>query len=90
MEVHRGAIQEKEGEETVSLLKDLGVPAFKAGGMPVIDLQRYSLFVGGLVKEERHFFMAGALRHAEEPGKLSADLCLRLVGSSRMGGHPMV
>ncbi len=24
MEVHRGAIQEKEGEETVSLLKDLG------------------------------------------------------------------
>jgi DMSO/TMAO reductase YedYZ molybdopterin-dependent catalytic subunit len=55
MEVHRRVVQEKEGEEKVSLLKDLGVPAFKAGGMPVIDLQRYSLFAGGLVKEERHF-----------------------------------
>lgn len=55
MEVHGRAIQEKEGEEKVSLLKDLGVPAFKAGGMPVIDLQKYSLFVGGLVKGERHF-----------------------------------
>jgi len=39
----------------MSILKDLGVPAFKAGGMPVIDLQNYFLFVGGLVEEERHF-----------------------------------
>jgi DMSO/TMAO reductase YedYZ molybdopterin-dependent catalytic subunit len=39
----------------MSILKDLNVPAFKAGGMPVIDLPNYSLSVGGLVKEERHF-----------------------------------
>ncbi len=39
----------------MSLLKDLGVPAFKAGGMPMIDLQNYSLSVRGLVKEERDF-----------------------------------
>ena len=39
----------------MSILKDHGVPAFKAGGMPVINLQNYSLSVGGLVKEERHF-----------------------------------
>jgi len=39
----------------MSILKDLGFPAFKAGGMPVIDLQNYSLFVGGLVKEEKTF-----------------------------------
>jgi DMSO/TMAO reductase YedYZ molybdopterin-dependent catalytic subunit len=39
----------------MSLLKDLGVPAFKAGGMPAMDLQHYSLFVGGLVEEEKHF-----------------------------------
>ena len=39
----------------MSILKDLGVPAFKAGGMPTIDLQTYVLSVGGLVKEERHF-----------------------------------
>jgi len=39
----------------MSNLKDLGMPAFKAGGMPMIELQSYSLFVGGLVKEERHF-----------------------------------
>jgi DMSO/TMAO reductase YedYZ molybdopterin-dependent catalytic subunit len=39
----------------MSILKDLGVPAFKAGGMPAIDLQHYSLFVGGLVEEEKHF-----------------------------------
>ena len=39
----------------MSILKDLGVPAFKAGGMPAIELQSYSLFVGGLVKGERHF-----------------------------------
>jgi DMSO/TMAO reductase YedYZ molybdopterin-dependent catalytic subunit len=39
----------------MSILKDLGVPAFKAGGMPAIDLHNYFLAVGGLVKEERHF-----------------------------------
>jgi len=39
----------------MSILKDLRVPAFKAGGMPVIDLGNYFLFVGGLVKEEKHF-----------------------------------
>jgi len=37
----------------MSILKDLGVPGFKAGGMPAIDLSNYFLFVGGLVKEER-------------------------------------
>jgi DMSO/TMAO reductase YedYZ molybdopterin-dependent catalytic subunit len=55
MEFHERAIQEKEGEEEVSVLKDLAVPVFKAGGMPVINLEKYSLFVGGLVKGERHF-----------------------------------
>ena len=39
----------------MSILKDLDVPAFKAGGMPVIDLQKYYLSVGGLVKEGKHF-----------------------------------
>jgi DMSO/TMAO reductase YedYZ molybdopterin-dependent catalytic subunit len=39
----------------MSVLKDLGVPAFKAGGMPTIDLRTYVLSVGGLVKEERRF-----------------------------------
>jgi DMSO/TMAO reductase YedYZ molybdopterin-dependent catalytic subunit len=39
----------------MSILKDLGVPAFKAGGMPTIDIQTYVLSVGGLVKGERHF-----------------------------------
>jgi len=39
----------------MSILKDLGAPAFKAGGMPTIDIQTYVLSVGGLVKEERHF-----------------------------------
>jgi len=39
----------------MSILKDLGVPAFKAGGMPAIDLKNYSLSVGGLVKEEKRF-----------------------------------
>jgi len=42
----------------MSILKDLGVPAFKAGGMPAIDLKNYSLSVGGLVKEEKHFSWA--------------------------------
>jgi len=39
----------------MSILKDLGVPIFKAGGMPAIDLRTYRLSVGGLVKEEHHF-----------------------------------
>ncbi len=39
----------------MSILKNLGVPAFKAGGMPVIDLHKYSLSVEGLVKMERYF-----------------------------------
>jgi len=39
----------------MSILKDLGVPIFKAGGMPLIDLNTYVLSVGGLVKEGRHF-----------------------------------
>jgi DMSO/TMAO reductase YedYZ molybdopterin-dependent catalytic subunit len=39
----------------MSILKDLGIPVFKAGGMPRIDLQNYSLSVEGFVKEEKHF-----------------------------------
>ncbi len=39
----------------MSVLKDLGVPAFKVGGMPAIDLKNYFLSVGGLVKEEKRF-----------------------------------
>jgi DMSO/TMAO reductase YedYZ molybdopterin-dependent catalytic subunit len=39
----------------MSILKDLGVPAFKAGGMPAIDLRDFFLSVGGLVKEEKRF-----------------------------------
>ncbi len=39
----------------MSILKDLRVPVFKAGGMPAIDVQTYVLSVGGLVKEECHF-----------------------------------
>ncbi len=39
----------------MSVLKDLGVPIFKAGGMPTIDLRRYGLFVGGLVEKEYRF-----------------------------------
>ena len=31
----------------MSIFKDLGVPGFKAGGMPAIDLSNYFLFVGG-------------------------------------------
>ena len=34
----------------MSLLKDLGVHIFKAGGTPVIDLRTYILTVGGLVE----------------------------------------
>jgi len=39
----------------MSILKDLDVPIFKAGGMPAIDLMNYVLLVGGLVKEKRSF-----------------------------------
>jgi len=39
----------------MSVLKDLGVPIFKAGGMPTIDLRRYGLSVGGLVEKEYRF-----------------------------------
>jgi len=39
----------------MSILKDLDVPIFKAGGMPAIDLTNYVLLVGGLVKEKRSF-----------------------------------
>ena len=45
----------------MSILKDLGVPIFKAGGMPTIEIQNYVLSVGGLVKEERHFSWQGIL-----------------------------
>ena len=34
----------------MNLLKDLGVPIFKAGGMPVIDLHTYILSIGGMVE----------------------------------------
>ena len=39
----------------MSSLKDLGVPVFKAGGMPAIDLRTYVLSVGGLVEKEYVF-----------------------------------
>ena len=39
----------------MSILKDLDVPVFKAGGMPAIDLTNYVLLVGGLVKEKWSF-----------------------------------
>ena len=39
----------------MSILRDLGAPIFKAGGMPAIDLRTYVLSVGGLVNEERNF-----------------------------------
>jgi len=39
----------------MSVLKDLGVPIFKAGGMPAIDLSTFVLSVGGLIKEKRLF-----------------------------------
>jgi DMSO/TMAO reductase YedYZ molybdopterin-dependent catalytic subunit len=39
----------------MSVLKDLGVPIFKAGGMPTLDLTTYVLSVGGMVKEKRLF-----------------------------------
>ena len=39
----------------MSILKDLGVPVFKAGGMPTIDLRTHVLSVGGLVEKEYGF-----------------------------------
>jgi DMSO/TMAO reductase YedYZ molybdopterin-dependent catalytic subunit len=39
----------------MSILNDLGVPIFKAGGMPTNDLATYVLSVGGMVKEKRFF-----------------------------------
>jgi DMSO/TMAO reductase YedYZ molybdopterin-dependent catalytic subunit len=45
----------------MSLLKELKVPAFKAGGQPEVDLRTYSLSIGGLVEEERHFSWAELL-----------------------------
>lgn len=39
----------------MSILRDLGVPIFKAGGMPTIEHHTYVLSVGGLVREERRF-----------------------------------
>src|SRR4030042_2285263 len=46
----------------MSILKDLGVPVFKAGGMPMIDLKTYRLSVGGLVEEVRHLLWEEILR----------------------------
>ena len=39
----------------MSILRELGVPIFKAGGVPTIDLRTYVLTVGGLVEKEQHF-----------------------------------
>jgi DMSO/TMAO reductase YedYZ molybdopterin-dependent catalytic subunit len=39
----------------MSILKELGVPIFKAGGMPIIDPRTYVLSAGGLVDKEYHF-----------------------------------
>jgi len=39
----------------MSILKDLKVPVFKAGGMPTTDLRSCSLLVGGLVERVRQF-----------------------------------
>ncbi len=39
----------------MSILRELGVPVFDAGGMPKIDLSTYILSVGGIAREERHF-----------------------------------
>ena len=39
----------------MSILKDLGVPVFKAGGIPAIDLRTYVLSVGGLLEKEHRF-----------------------------------
>jgi DMSO/TMAO reductase YedYZ molybdopterin-dependent catalytic subunit len=39
----------------MSILKDLGVPVFKAGGMPTIDLSTYILSIEGLVQRGKYF-----------------------------------
>ena len=39
----------------MSILKELGVPIFKAGGMPTIDLGTYILSVGGLAEKDYRF-----------------------------------
>jgi len=39
----------------MSVLKNLGVPIFKAGGMPTIDPCVYTLSVGGLLEKESRF-----------------------------------
>jgi DMSO/TMAO reductase YedYZ molybdopterin-dependent catalytic subunit len=39
----------------MSILKDLRVPVFRAGGMPAIDISSYLLWVGGLAKEHHRF-----------------------------------
>jgi len=39
----------------MSILKELGVPIFKAGGMPTIDLQTYVFLVRGMVEKEYQF-----------------------------------
>jgi DMSO/TMAO reductase YedYZ molybdopterin-dependent catalytic subunit len=39
----------------MSILKELRVPVFKAGGMPRIDVRTYILSVGGLVERGCHF-----------------------------------
>jgi len=39
----------------MSVLKDLGVPIFKAGGIPAIDLRTYVLSAGGLLGKEHRF-----------------------------------
>ena len=43
----------------MSILKDLGVPAFKAGGMPTVDIQTYVLIpkpAGPSLKEKSQNF----------------------------------
>ena len=37
----------------MSILKDLGVPIFTAGGMPSIDLETYTVVAAGLVEKTR-------------------------------------
>jgi DMSO/TMAO reductase YedYZ molybdopterin-dependent catalytic subunit len=39
----------------MSILKELGVPVFKAGGMPTVDLRTYTLSVGGWVEKDCRF-----------------------------------
>lgn len=46
----------------MSILRDLGVPIFKAGGMPTIDPRHYELSVG----ESLHRAMKGSILHIIE------------------------